>query len=59
MCQELGWIVNMEKSELEPKQIFVFIGNQFDLTEGKVKPTFGMLADLKLENSEVSHHPFL
>ena len=25
ICQNLGWIVNLEKSELEPKQIFNFI----------------------------------
>ena len=25
MCQELGWLVNLDKSELEPKQIFDFI----------------------------------
>ena len=28
MCQELGWKVNMEKSELEPKQMFDFLGFQ-------------------------------
>ena len=25
MCQDLGWLVNLEKSELEPKQVFNFI----------------------------------
>ena len=25
ICQELGWLVNLDKSELEPKQIFDFI----------------------------------
>ena len=25
LCQELGWMVNMQKSELEPQQIFDFI----------------------------------
>ena len=24
--QELGWIVNLRKSELEPKQVFDFVG---------------------------------
>ena len=47
MCQELGWIVNMEKGELEPKQIVNFIGYQFDLKEGKGRCTSGMLAGLK------------
>ena len=39
LCQELGWLVNKEKSELAPKQVFNFIGYQFDLKEGKVRPT--------------------
>ena len=37
--QELGWLVNKEKSELVPKQVFNFVGYQFDLKEGKVRPT--------------------
>ena len=39
LCQELGWLVNKEKSELEPKQVFNFVGYQFDLREGKIRPT--------------------
>ena len=39
LCRELGWLVNKEKSELEPKQVFNFAGYQFDLREGKVRPT--------------------
>ena len=39
ICQELGWLVNLEKSELEPKQIFDFVGYQFDLRAGRVRPT--------------------
>ena len=39
ICQELGWVVNFEKSEVEPKQIFNFIGYQFDLKCGRVGPT--------------------
>ena len=38
-CQEIGWLVNLEKSELEPKQIFGFVGYQFDLRAGWVLPT--------------------
>ena len=37
LCRELGWLVNKEKSELDPKQVF----NLFDLKEGKVRPTPG------------------
>ena len=39
ICQNLGWLVNLEKSELEPKQIFNFVGYQFDLQAGRVRPT--------------------
>ena len=39
MCQKLGWLVNLEKSELEPKQVFNFVGYQFDLKSGRVRPT--------------------
>ena len=39
ICQELGWLVNLEKLELEPKQIFNFVGYQFDLRAGRVRPT--------------------
>ena len=39
LCRELGWLVNKEKSGLDPKQVFNFVGYQFDLREGKVRPT--------------------
>ena len=39
LCRELGWLVNKEKSELDPKQVFNFVGYQFDLREGKVRST--------------------
>ena len=28
LCRELGWLVNKEKSELDPKQVFNFVGYQ-------------------------------
>ena len=39
ICQKLGWLVNMEKSELDPKQVFKFVGYQIDLKGGMVRPT--------------------
>ena len=39
LCQTLGWLVNLEKSELEPKQVFDFVGYRFDLRSGRVRPT--------------------
>ena len=49
----------MEKSELEPKQIFNFNGYHFDFKggQGRIQPR--MLANLKFENSETSHGPIL
>ena len=39
LCQDLGCLVNKEKSGLVPKQVFNFVGYQLDLKEGKVRPT--------------------
>ena len=39
ICWKLGWLVNLEKSELDPKQVFNFIGYQFDLKCGQVQTT--------------------
>ena len=39
LCQDLGWLVNVEKSELEPKQVFDFVGYQLNLRSGRVRPT--------------------
>ena len=39
LCQQLGWLVNLQKSELVPQQEFNFVGYHFDLSKGLVKPT--------------------
>ena len=39
ICQELGWPVNLGKSELESKQVFNFLVDQFDLRSGRLQPT--------------------
>ena len=39
LTQQLGWIINLEKSELEPKTDFTFLGYQFILQQGLVCPT--------------------
>ena len=39
ICQKLGWLVNLDKSELDPKQVFDFVGYQSDLQAGQVRPT--------------------
>ena len=37
--QELGWVINFQKSELKPTQNFDFLGYRFDLAKGEVSPT--------------------
>ena len=32
-------LLNLRKSEMEPKQVFEFVGYQYDLLHGLVKPT--------------------
>ena len=49
----MGWVVNFEKSELEPKQVFDFVGYQFDLQEGKVRPTIDRWLSLKVKIREL------
>ena len=39
LCRNLGWVVNLSKSELVPQQVFNFVGYHFDLSQGLVKPT--------------------
>ena len=51
VCQELGWIVNTEKSELAPKQIFEFVGYHYDPREGKVRLFLEHWQTLKLKTS--------
>ena len=49
LCQDLGWLVNKEKSELVPKQVFDVVGYQFDLKQGKVRPTLERWQNLSLK----------
>ena len=60
ICQKLGWLVNLDKSELDPKQIFDFVGYQFDLRAGRVRPTpdrWQNLQDKILEIMSLPHCP--
>ena len=47
LCQELGWVVNMKKSELTPQQVFNFVGYRFNLKTGRVLPTQDRWSALK------------
>ena len=39
MCHQLGWLVNLEKPELGPKQDFNFVGYRLDLRSDPVRLT--------------------
>ena len=39
LTQSLGWIINQEKSELKPAQVFSFVGYDYHLDSPLVKPT--------------------
>ena len=39
LTQSLGWIINQEKSELNPTQVFSFMGYEYHLDSALVKPT--------------------
>ena len=39
LTQSLGWIINQEKSELKPAQVFSFLGYEYHLDSALVKPT--------------------
>ena len=39
LCKELGWVVNLEKSELVPQQVFAFVGIHYDLISFTAHPT--------------------
>ena len=57
LCRELGWLVNEDKSELEPKQVFNFVGYQFDLKEGRVRPTTEHWQTLQSKILEILSNP--
>ena len=37
LTQSLGWIINQEKSELKPTQVFSFVGYEYHLDSALVK----------------------
>ena len=57
ICQSLGWLVNLEKSKLEPKQVFDFVGYHFDLRAGGVRPTPEQWQNLQDKISEILSLP--
>ena len=54
LTHKLGWIVNREKSDLLPKQVFTFLGQVFDLSKGVCYPT-----EARFLSIQDSIHPLL
>ena len=57
LCLELGWLVNKEKSELEPTQVFNFVGYQFDLKNDRVRPTPDRWQTLQTKIRDIMSNP--
>ena len=57
LCRELGWLVKEEKLDLEPKQVFNFVGYWFDLKEGRVRLTLERWQTLQTKIREIMASP--
>ena len=53
LVQELGWLINFQKSELVPTQNLDFLGYHFDLHRGLVFPTQKKLDRLKVQTVSI------
>ena len=53
LVQELGWLINFQKSELVPTQNLDFLGYRFDLQRGLVFPTQKKLDRLKVQTVSI------
>ena len=53
LVQELGWLINFQKSELVPTQNLDFLGYHFDLQRGLVFPTQKKLDCLKVQTVSI------
>ena len=57
LIEELGWIVNLPKSDLEPTRVFEFLSYRFNLANGLVFPTEKRFQKLILELSPLLTSP--
>ena len=53
LVQELGWLINFQKSKLVPTQNLDFLGYHFDLQRGLVFPTQKKLDRLKVQTVSI------
>ena len=63
LCQQMGCVINWNKSELNPTQQLDFVGVHFDLLEGTVQPATEKMDRLmtkvspSLRNQSIPPHP--
>ena len=58
LTHKLGWIVNREKSDLLPKQVFTFLGQVFDLSKGVCYPTEARFLSIQEAIHPLLFNPF-
>ena len=58
LTRKLGWIVNREKSDLLPKQVFTFLGQVFDLSKGVCYPTEARFLSIQKAIHPLLHNIF-
>ena len=58
LTRKLGWIVNREKSDLLPKQVFTFLGQVFDLSKGVCYPTEARFMSIQKAIHPLLHNTF-
>ena len=58
LTHKLGWIVNKDKSDLIPKQVFTFLGQVFDLPKGVCYPTEARFLSIQQAIHPLLHNTF-
>ena len=58
LTQSLGWIINQEKSELKPAQVFSFVGYEYHLDSALVKPTHRDATNFRIWSYDSSQNMF-
>ena len=58
LTHKLGWIVNKDKSDLIPKQVFTFLGQVFDLAKGVCYPTEARFLSIQEAIHPLLHNTF-
>jgi hypothetical protein len=57
MLQDLGFIINQEKSVFKPSKCLVHLGTVLDFTAGTVTPTLERIQNLQAHVEEIKSRP--